>query len=146
MCRRRDAPLDAKSSRASLSHTSRRKITRRPEDWLAPFRREKKWEYLSGKGNSLPILLAVRVRRFITATGCRATLSPRGEHSEGSAKRKSVGQEIKYYPGEALLCAKPGFSLRWSKFWSFWLNTPRFNHLFPLKFLLGRKRLVTKLT
>lgn len=141
-CRRRDAPLDAKSSRASLSHTSRREITRRSEDWLAPSRGEKKWGYLSGKGT--PACLAYR-SRFITAPGRRATLSPRGSIPRVRRKGNQSGKKLNITPEYIeRLCAKPGFSLRRSKnFGPFGLTMPSPIQLssLPLEISPKKKRL-----
>ena len=92
---------------------------------------------------SLPF--AFRVRRFITATGCRATLSPRGSIPRVRRRGNQSGKKLNITPEKsesASMREARVFAASIAKFWSFWPNNPRFNRrLFPLKFLLGRKRL-----
>lgn len=89
-CRRRDAPLDTKSNRASPSHTSRpswnNPMVRKLALSLFSSRRKKKENTSTG---DILSSLVVRAERFITASGRRATLKSSGERSEGLAKRIS---------------------------------------------------------
>lgn len=105
-CRRRDAPLDTKSSRASPSHTSRPSWNN-PMVWKLAlslfFSGEKKWEYLNGRyplslflSFLSPLVLGVLSRRRDAVRHW----SPRGSVPR-VWRRESVGQEIKYYPEES---------------------------------------------
>lgn len=145
-CRRRDAPLDAKSSRASLSHTSRREINPTVRRLARSLPGSKKNGSISaGKVPRLPFEFGVLSRR---RDAVRHWVL--GGAFRGFGEGESVGQEIKYYPGgewEAVR-AEPGLSLRRSQnFGLFGSNSAVLDSAtisFPLKSSPRRKRLRRK--